>query len=186
MTTSKWRPNGGAGIRPKGVNQVKIPILLPVAVVAALLAQPSMAQQVPGPYGVQVTLAEARAIVDAAHRAAKARNFRMAFAVALPSGEPILLEVMDGTQSASIVVSQQKARSSARYRRPTKAFADTLAAGNLGPLTLSDAVAVEGGVPLIRNGLVIGALGVSGGTSAEDGQVAAAALAASVASLKMD
>jgi uncharacterized protein GlcG (DUF336 family) len=83
---------------------------------------------------------------------------------------------MDGTQSASIVVAQQKARSSARFRRPTKAFADAVAGGNLGPLTLDDAVAVEGGVPIVRNGLVIGALGVSGGTAAQDGEIAAAAL----------
>jgi glc operon protein GlcG len=146
------------------------------AVAAAFVIQPAAAQQIPGPYGAQVTLAQARALVDAAHRAAKARDFRMAFTVALPSGEPVLLEVMDGTQSASIVVAQQKARSSARFRRPTKAFADAVAGGNLGPLTLDDAVAVEGGVPIVRNGLVIGALGVSGGTAAQDGEIAAAAL----------
>jgi uncharacterized protein GlcG (DUF336 family) len=143
---------------------------------AIALAPAAIAQQIPGPYGPAVGLSDARAIVDAAHRAAKVSNFRMAFTVALPSGEPILLEVMDGTQSASIVISQAKARTSARFRRATKVFAEQAASGNLGVLSLPDVVAVEGGVPIVRKGLVIGALGISGGTSAEDGQIAAAAL----------
>lgn len=151
---------------------------------APVLAQPapsvpSAAQmpRLPGPYGPQVTLAQARAIVDAAHREARTRNLRMAFTVVQPSGEPILLEVMDGTQYASIEVAQKKARTAARFRRSTKAFADAVAAGNLGILSVQEAIAVEGGVPLVAKGLVIGGLGVSGGTAVEDGQVAAAALA---------
>lgn len=143
---------------------------------AASMAAAAPAQQIPGPYGPAVTLTQARAIVDAAHREARARDFRMAFTVALPSGEPILLEVMDGTQSASIAVSQQKARSSARYRRPTRAFADSVVKNGAAVLSLDGVVAVEGGVPIVSGGLVIGALGVSGGTSAEDGEIAAAAL----------
>ena len=136
------------------------------------------AQQIPGPYGPQVTLAQARDLVDAAKRAARERNFTMAFAVALPSGEPILLEVMDGTQTGSIAIAPAKARTAARFRRPTKAFADGVASGNLGALTLEGIVAVEGGVPIVVSGRVIGALGVSGGTSQQDGEIAAAALAA--------
>lgn len=155
---------------------------LATAAAAMLLALPASAQQIPGPYGEQVTLAQARTLVDAAHRAARDRDFRMAFAVALPSGEPILLEVMDGTQSASIVIAQQKARAAARFRRPTKAFADAVAGGNAGVLTLEDVVAVEGGVPIVRNGRVVGALGISGATSTQDGEIAAAALA----SVKLD
>ena len=152
-----------------------------VLLVGALLltnAAGASAQQIAGPYGAPVTLAQARAIVDAGHREAKARNFTLAFAVALPSGEPILLEVMDGTQSASIVIAPAKARSSARLRRSTKVFADGANGGNLGVTTLDDVVAVEGGVPIVSGGRVIGALGVSGGTAAQDGEVAAAALAA--------
>ena len=154
-------------------------LYLTTGALAAALSMTSAApaQQIPGPYGPAVTLAQARTIVDAAHREARTRNFRMAFTVVLPAGEPILLEVMDGTQSASITVSQQKARSSARYRRPTKAFADSVAKNGAAVLSLDGVVAVEGGVPIVSNGLVIGALGVSGGTSAEDGEIAAAALA---------
>ena len=148
------------------------------AVLALASAVPGTAQQIPGPYGSQVTLAQARSIVDAAHNASRAKNFTMAFAVVLPSGEPILLEVMDGTQSGSIDIAPAKARTAARFRRPTKAFADAVAGGNLGALTLDGVVAVEGGVPIIVSGKVVGALGVSGGTSQQDGEIAAAALAA--------
>ena len=148
------------------------------AALAGIADMPATAQQIPGPYGPAITLAEARAVVDAAHRAAAERNFIMAFAVALPSGEPILLEVMDGAQSASIGIAPAKARAAARFRRPTKAFADTLATGNLGLLTLDEVVAVEGGVPIVAQGRVIGALGISGGTSQQDGEVASAALVA--------
>ena len=138
---------------------------------------PAAAQQIPGPYGAPVTLAQARQIADVAERVAGERRLRMAFTVVDPAGQPILVHVMDGTQSGSIAVSQQKARTAAQFRRPTKAFADGLAAGNLGVLTMDGVVALEGGVPILSGGRVIGALGVSGGTSAEDGQIAASALA---------
>jgi glc operon protein GlcG len=147
--------------------------------VGAALGGASYAQQIPGPYGSPVTLAQARAIVDAAHIEAKARNATMAFAVVLPSGEPILLEVMDGTQSASISVAPAKARTAARYRRSTKVFADAVAAGNgVALTTLQDVIAFEGGLPILADGRVIGAFGVSGGTTAQDAEVAAAAIAA--------
>lgn len=148
------------------------------AILALATASSGGAQQIPGPYGPPVTLAQARDLVDAAKRAAGERNFTMAFAVVLPSGEPILLEVMDGTQTGSIAVAPAKARTAARFRRPTKEFADGLASGNLGALTLEGIVAVEGGVPIVVSGRVIGALGVSGATSQQDGEIAAAALAA--------
>ena len=149
-----------------------------LAAVAALASTAVFSQQIPGPYGPPVTLAQARAIVDAAHREASKRGLTMAFAVALPSGEPILLEVMDGTQSASIVVAPAKARSAARFRRSTKAFADGMAAGGSTALsTIDDVVAFEGGLPIVARGRVVGALGVSGGTTPQDAEVAIAALA---------
>lgn len=148
-----------------------------VALACAAAPMAASAQVVPGPYGATVTLAQARQIVDAGHRAARQRGFTMAFTIAMPSGEPILIEVMDGTQHGSIVVSQQKARSSARYRRSTKVFAEIIAA-NPGLLSLDSVVAIEGGLPIVANGRVIGAIGVSGGSAVEDGEIAAAALAA--------
>ena len=87
---------------------------------------------------------------------------------------------MDGTQVGSIAVAQQKARSAARFKRPTKAFQDTLAGGGEGLriLGIGGAVPVDGGVLIVIDGKIAGAVGVSGGTSAQDGQCAGAGIAA--------
>jgi uncharacterized protein GlcG (DUF336 family) len=100
----------------------------------------------------------------------------MAVAVVDNAGQLVAFERMDNTQTASVQVSQDKAVSAAMYRRPTKAFQDVLAAGGAGwrVLTLRNANAVEGGVPLVVDGKIIGAIGVSGGSSDQDGVVAKA------------
>jgi len=146
------------------------------AAAAVTLAAPAAAQQVPGPYGQPVSLEQARGIIAAGRAEARRQNFMMAFAVVDPSGDLVAFEKMDGTQTGSVEVAQDKARSSAAFRRPTKAFSDAVASGRVGILTLLGAVAIEGGVPIVSGGRVIGALGVSGGTSEQDGQVAAVAL----------
>jgi uncharacterized protein GlcG (DUF336 family) len=87
---------------------------------------------------------------------------------------------MDGAQFGSVQVAQDKAHSAVAFRRPTKAFHDMVAAGGEGlrMLVMSGAVPIDGGLPIIINGAVVGSIGVSGGTSAQDGQVAHAGLAA--------
>ncbi|MBW3617206.1 MAG: heme-binding protein [Proteobacteria bacterium] len=150
---------------------------LPLAL-ALLVAAPAAAQQIPGPYGPTVTLAQAERAIDAARAEAARRGFTMSFAVVDPAGELISFEKMDGTQNGSTEVALAKARSSARFRRPTKAWSDQVAAGRTAVLSLPGMIAIEGGLPMLANGRVMGALGVSGGTSEEDGQVAAVGLAA--------
>ena len=107
---------------------------------------------------------------------AKKNNFKMAIAVVDISGDLVYFEKMDGTQTGSVAVAIDKARSAALFKRPTKSFQDTLAAGGEGlrVLKLDLAVPVEGGVPLIIDGHIVGAIGVSGGTSQQDGQCARA------------
>jgi glc operon protein GlcG len=92
------------------------------------------------------------------------------------AGQLVAFERMDNTQTGSIGVSQDKAVSAAMYRRPTKAFQDALAGGGAGlrVLTLRNANAVEGGLPLVADGKIIGAIGVSGGSAEQDGVVAKA------------
>ncbi len=137
-----------------------------------------MTSQSPAPgYGQPVSLDRAKRIVAAAEAEARRQGFLMAFAVVEPTGGLVAFERMDGVQYGSIEVSQAKARTAALFRRPSKAFADAVAAGKLGVLGFPGAVAVEGGVPIVVDGHIIGALGVSGGTSEQDGAVAAAALA---------
>ena len=104
------------------------------------------------------------------------QNLPMAIAVVDTAGQLVAYERMDNTQTGSVKASQHKAISAAMYRRPTKAFQEVLAAGGAGLriLTLPDANAVEGGVPLAVDGKFIGAIGVSGGSSDQDGVVAKA------------
>ena len=132
--------------------------------------------QLPNPYGSSITLDAARKAAAPALAEAQKNNWRMAVAIVDISGDLVFFEKMDGTQAASVSIAQDKARSSARFKRPTKALQDALAAGGAGwrMLALEGAVPVEGGVPLIADGKIVGAIGVSGGTSEQDGQCAKA------------
>ena len=96
-------------------------------------------------------------------------------AVVDPSGGLILLHCLDDTQPASQEIAVEKARSAARLRRPTKALEDAIAGGRTAFLSL-DAVVLEGGLPVRVDGQVVGAIGVSGMTSSQDGEVADAGL----------
>ena len=136
------------------------------------------AQQIPGPYGPDVTLQQAEGIIAAARAEAARRGFTMAFAVVDPNGDLVSFEKMDGTQNASIEVAVAKAKSAARFRRPTKAFSDALSGGRVAIVAIPGAMPIEGGVPIVRANRVVGAIGVSGGSSEEDGQVAAIGLEA--------
>ncbi len=92
-------------------------------------------------------------------------------------GQLIYLQRLVETQTASIDLAIQKARSAAAFKRPTKVWEDALAGGRQAILALTGAVPFEGGIPLIVDGKVVGAVGASGGTSAQDGQVAQAGAA---------
>jgi uncharacterized protein GlcG (DUF336 family) len=146
------------------------------AVAAIALTAAAAAQQLPLPYGNPITLEQAKTIVAAAEQSARTRNFNMAFAVVEPSGELVLFHKMDGTQYGSDVVAREKARTAARFKRSTKAFFDSVMGGRNAVLSLPGVVAIEGGTPIVINGRIVGAIGVSGGTSEQDGEVAAAAL----------
>ena len=128
-------------------------------------------------YGPNVTLEQAKKILAAGEAESKKNNWPMAIAVVDTAGGLVAFAKMDGTQTASVMVAQDKAVSSAIYRRPSKAFQDGLAKGGDGwrILTLRGASAVEGGVPLYADGKIIGAVGVSGATADQDGVVAKAA-----------
>ena len=131
-------------------------------------------------YGPSITLEKAKKAAAAAVAEARAQQWAMAVAIVDTAGLLVYFEKMDDTQTGSISIAQKKARSAALFKRPTKAFQDVLAAGGEGlrMLGLDGAVPVEGGVPLEIDGRIAGAIGVSGGTSAQDGQCAQAAVAA--------
>ena len=131
-------------------------------------------------YGASVNLSLAKRAAGAAVAEAQRNGWMMAVAIVDIAGELVYFEKMDDTQTGSITIAQLKARSAALFKRPTKALQDVLASGGEGlrMLGLEGAVPVEGGVPLEIDGRIAGAVGVSGGTSAQDGQCASAAVAA--------
>jgi uncharacterized protein GlcG (DUF336 family) len=142
--------------------------------------QPTPPAPIPAPvappdYGAPINNEQAKAVAGAAFAEAKKNNWRMAFTIVGPAGEPVYFEKMDGTQHASAEISRAKARTAVFFRRPTKAFADQFAAGNTTFMSFPDApIASEGGVLIIMNGKIVGAIGASGGTGQQDGVAAAA------------
>ena len=128
------------------------------------------------PYGEPISLDQARKVGDAALADAMQRGWPMCIAVVGPSGDLIYFVKMDTCQYASVGISQHKARASARYRRPTVVFERLLGRGAFFSYlaTLDDVIASRGGNPIVVNGKVIGAIGVSGGTGSQDDVVALA------------
>jgi uncharacterized protein GlcG (DUF336 family) len=143
---------------------------------ALLLGGSGVARAQVPQYGADVSNEQAKKALAAAIADARRQNLPMAVAVVDTAGQLVAFERMDNTQTGSIAVAQDKAVSAAMYRRPTKAFQDTVAGGGAGlrVLTLRGAVAVEGGLPLTVDGKIIGAIGVSGGSAEQDGGVAKA------------
>jgi uncharacterized protein GlcG (DUF336 family) len=131
-------------------------------------------------YGASLRLDSAKRAAVAAIAEAGRNQWKMAVAIVDIAGELVYFEKMDDTQNGSVKIAMSKARSAALFKRPTKAFQDALTAtpDGLRILGLEGAVPVEGGLPLIADGAIVGAVGVSGGTSPEDGVCARAAAAA--------
>jgi glc operon protein GlcG len=136
----------------------------------------SAVAQMPNPYGLPISLENARKAATPALAEAVKNNWNMAVAIVDPAGNLVYYEKMDNTQLGSANVAIDKARSATLFKRPTKALQDALAAGGDGLriLRIQGAVPVEGGIPLVMDGKIVGAIGVSGGTSAQDGQCAKA------------
>lgn len=132
------------------------------------------------PYGVSISAEAAKKVAAAAVAEAKKNNWAMAVAVVDTGGYLVYFERMADTQLGSVEVSIEKAKSASLFRRPTKAFQDTLAGGGEGLriLRLTGAIPVEGGIPIIVDGKIIGAIGASGGSSDQDGRTAQAGVAA--------
>ena len=131
----------------------------------------------PPDYGPPIVNEQAKMVAEAAIAEAKKNNWHMAVTIVGPEGELIYFEKMDGTQSSSAALAEAKARTSALFRRASKVFADQFSAGNVAFMTFPDKVrpiASEGGLPIMLNGKLVGAIGVSGGTAPQDTVVATA------------
>lgn len=160
-------------------NKTVVRVVLGALIVGGALASwPAqiLKAQMPNPYGAPISLENAKKAAAPAIAEAEKNHWNMAVAVVDPSGNLIYYEKMDNTQLGSANVAIDKARSAALFKRPTKALQDALAAGGDGwrILRVQGAVPVEGGIPLVMDGKIVGAIGVSGAASAQDAQCAKA------------
>ena len=155
-------------------------IITTLALTAAAFGQTPLAPPPNVPYGVPITADAAKKLAAAAIAEARKNNWAMAVAIVDTGGYLVYFERMPDTQLGSVEVSIEKAKSAALFRRPTKSFQDTVAAGGEGLriLRLTGAIPVEGGIPIIVDGKLIGAVGASGGSSDQDGRTAQAGVAA--------
>jgi glc operon protein GlcG len=147
-----------------------------VAAVILLCGLAMARAQMPNPYGMNVNLENARKVAAPALAEAEKNHWNVAVSIVDTAGNLVYYEKMDNTQIGSANLAIEKARTAVMFKRPTKAFQDTLAAGGDGlrVLSLKGVTAVEGGIPLVMDGKIVGAIGVSGATSAQDAQCAKA------------
>ncbi|HUL95201.1 MAG TPA: heme-binding protein [Usitatibacter sp.] len=155
------------------------PLLAFAATALAIGAAQAQAPAYP-PYGANITLEQARKAAAGASAEAHKRGWPMAIAVVDTAGQLVYFEKNDQTQTASIAIAQDKAVTAATLRRSTKVIQDVIAGGGAGIrfMTLRGVTAVEGGVPLTIDGKIVGALGVSGMSSDQDGEIAKAGVEA--------
>ena len=145
----------------------------------AVSGQAPVAAPPPTPYGPSIGIEASKRVAAASVAEARKNGWFMAIAIVDPAGDLVYFEKMDNTQAASVAIAVDKARSSARFKRPTKAMQDVLATGGEGLrfLALQGAIPAEGGVPLVMDGKIVGAIGVSGGSGQQDSQTAIAGAA---------
>ena len=137
------------------------------------LAQTAQPSPPPAPsFGMPITLEQAQKVIDAAQAQAVKMKLGYAFAVVEPSGDLVYFRKMTGAPYSAIQLAQGKAVTAARYRRPTKFFFDQVEAGHQFFMTFPGALPVPGGMPIVADGKLIGAIGVSGGNSEQDIEIA--------------
>ena len=148
-----------------------------LCVVAFFVAGSAFAQQMPNPYGPNIGLDAAKKVAAAAAAKAKEMKINVVIAIADTGGQLVYLERFDVVQWGSNEVAIHKAKASVMYKRPTLALENAVKA-NVHYLTLDGISAIEGGVPIMKDGQCLGAVGVSGVKSSEDVQIATAGIAA--------
>ena len=154
-------------------------VLILITSCAAAQNQSSAAQPLPM-YGESISLEKAKKVVAAAQAFAIGKQWIISVAIVDTGGNLVLLETMDNTQRASIDIAIGKARTANNFKRPTKALEDAIAGGGAGLriLAVPGLFPIEGGEPIYADGKIVGAIGVSGMSAAQDGEIVKAALAA--------
>ena len=173
---SRWRgePLGKGELQAVSNQVILLRTLTTIVLTTLLLAVGSSVSQAQLADKKVLTLAAARTMAAAAEAEATRNGWNLVIVIVDDGGHLLYFERMDGVQLGNIAIATQKARTAALYRRPSKDFADRMAAGSNTVLALPDVIPLEGGIPIVVNGRVIGAIGASGATGAQDAQAAQA------------
>src|SRR5262245_21501388 len=148
-----------------------------VAVTTASAQQPAAPAPPPAPYGMPITNEQAKKVMAGAEAEAKKNNWPVAIVILDSGGQMVMMQRLDHTQWGSTDIAKEKARSAVALRRPSKALQDAIAQGGSNRRLLSTGFSVlEGGIPIIVDGKIIGSIGVSGVTSQQDAQTAQAGI----------
>ena len=145
---------------------------------ALVVALPAPAQTVPPPYGPPIGIEAARKIMTAAEAEASKNNWAVVICIIDSGGHIVMIHRHDNVQLSSIEISQGKAKTALMFKRPSKVLDDAISSGGTGLrfLALKDIVPLEGGIPIVVDGKIVGAIGVSGVLSAQDSQIARAGI----------
>ncbi|SDR23093.1 Uncharacterized conserved protein GlcG, DUF336 family [Rhizobiales bacterium GAS191] len=151
-----------------------IALIIGCGIANAQQAQPNPLDAIPDkmpfdvPYGAPIGVERAKAVIAAASDEAKRHGWKLNIAVVDSGGNLVAFERMDGAQLASVAISEHKARAAVSFRRETKAFEAGIQSGLNYQITLDGVIGSRGGIPLVENGTIIGAIGCSGGTGSQD------------------
>jgi glc operon protein GlcG len=159
-----------------GGPMTKLETLAGAVALALLAAAPAAAQTTPPPYGPPIGIEDARKVMNAAEGEASKNNWAVVISIIDSGGNIVMLHRRDDVQLSSIEIAQGKAKTALMFKRPSKVLDDAISSGGGGLrfLALKDIVPLEGGVPIVADGKIIGAIGVSGVLSAQDAQIARA------------
>jgi glc operon protein GlcG len=155
---------------------IRLRMFVCAGVLALLAALPAKAQTAPPPYGPPIGIENARKAMNAAEGEATKNNWAVVIAIIDSGGHIVMLHRRDDVQLSSIELSQGKAKTALMFKRPSKVLDDAISGGGPGLrfLALKDIVPLEGGLPLVIDGKIVGAIGVSGVLSSQDAQIAKA------------
>ncbi len=150
-----------------------------LALVAGLNGEAAYAQEAP-PYGAPISFESAKKVMAAAEKEAMDNGWNVAITIVDSGGNVMMSQRFDNTSYGSLRISEGKARTAVEFRNATKVYHDMISEGGAGLrlLTVSDAIFLQGGVPLIENGMIVGGIGASGVTSSQDEQISMAGAAA--------
>ena len=152
--------------------------LVGACIVALLTAMPAKAQTTPPPYGPPIGIDNARKVMAAAESEAAKNNWAVVISIIDSGGNIVMLHRHNDVQLSSIEISQGKAKTALMFKRPSKVLDDAISSGGAGLrfLALKDIVPLEGGLPIVADGKIVGAIGVSGVLSSQDAQIARAGI----------